>query len=359
MVLIGGQATDPVTGTNVFAVQRYTLSGELDTRFGTDGTAFVDVGPITGPADSDEEWAWALAVQPGVGILACGYVVKPNGSRGAIVRFHFDGRLDTSFNGRRGRLVYPALDAAAEYGGDLPDAAFTSIAMQSNGRILVGGNYGAQYVVARLTADGRFDPSFGQGGLVLLTLGLGKVGPPTLLVQPDERIVLAATVGSTLPPGMESGGGTAIGLARLLPNGALDPDFGQLIPGSYGPPANPYPGVRHRLGWTIENLPGTESAGVNDAVLEPGAHEAILAVGGTQVLSDFNGGLLVTRFLGDGDVDTLSTGPAGALESPVPDGGGIGTAAVYDTDLHALTVAAGVWNGEHPTVGLARYLVPA
>jgi uncharacterized delta-60 repeat protein len=357
MVLIGGQAGDPATGNNVFAVQRYTLNGNLDTRFATDGTALVDVAPVSGPADSDDESVTALAVQPRLGILAAGWVSKPNGSRGAIVRLHFDGRLDTTFNGRQGRLIFPALDAPGDLWGQVPNTAFVCLAMQENGRILVGGNYGAQFLVARLTADGSFDPSFGQGGLVLLTLGLGYVSGQTLLVQPDGRIVLVATVGSPTATGLDSDV-TAIVVARLLPNGDLDPTFGQLIPGSYGQPANRYGGVRHRVGWGIENVPGTGFEGVNDAVLETGAHEGIIAVGGTRSSDAFQGDLLVTRFLGDGDVDTLSTGPAGAVESPVPEGGGAATAAVYDPDAHALTVAGGVSRGDRMCIGLARYRLP-
>jgi len=119
MVLIGGQSNDPATGNNVFTVQRYTVTGQLDTRFGTGGTARLDVAALQGPADSDEEMVWALAVQPNKGILGAGYVVKPNGSRGALVRWHFDGRLDTGFAGGHasaspGRLIYPALDAPGD-----------------------------------------------------------------------------------------------------------------------------------------------------------------------------------------------------------------------------------------------------
>ncbi len=357
MVLIGGQAGDPATGNNVFALQRYTLDGQLDTHFGAGGSALVDVAPIDGPADSDDESVTALAIQPGVGILAAGWAVKPNGSRGAIVRLHFDGSRDTTFNNRQGRLLYPALDAPGDLWGQVPDTAFLCLAMQENGRILVGGSYGAQFLVARLTAGGSLDPSFGQGGLVLLTLGFGYVSGSTLLVQPDGRIVLVATVGSPTATGLDSDS-TAIVVARLLPNGDLDPTFGQLIPGTYGQPANRYPGVRHRLGWSINNVPGIGHEGVNDAVLEPGAHEGIVAIGGTRISDAFQGDFLITRFLGDGDVDTLSTGPRGAVESALPEGGGQATAAVYDPEGHVLTVAGGVSVPNGTAVGLARYVLP-
>ena len=360
MVLIGGQAYDPATGNLVFAVQRYTLAGRLDTSFGSGGTVLQDLAPINGPADSDEEWCWALAIQPGVGILGAGYAVKPDGSRGAMARWHFDGRLDTTFNGRHGRLIYPALDAPADPNGMVTNTAFTCIAMQENGRILVGGTYGAQFLVARLMPDGSLDPSFGQGGLVFLTLGLGLAGIPTLRVQPDGRIVLMASVGAVTGPGPDDFA-SGIGVARLLPNGDLDPTFGRLVTTNFGPPFNrPGGRVTYRLGWNIEVLsaPGSDN-GVNDAVLQPGAREGIIGVGGTKNLSAFQGDFLVARFLADGDVDTLSTGPAGAVESPVPGGGGQISTAVYNEDAHALTVAGGVYSEGRTGIGLARYLLPA
>ena len=50
----------------------------------------------------------------------------------------------------------------------------------------------------------------------------------------------------------------------------------------------------HHLGWTIQNVPGTGFEGINDAMLQPGAHLGIIGVGGTQIFSDFNGEFLVS-----------------------------------------------------------------
>jgi uncharacterized delta-60 repeat protein len=364
MILIGGQVTVQGAG-NIFAVQRYALAGRLDTTFGTDGTALVEVAGLRGPADSEDESVQALAVQPGKGILAAGYAVKPNGSRGALVRLTFDGQLDTSFGDLQlsypygpGRLLYPAIDAAGDLWGQVPNTTFNSIVIQPNGRILVGGVYGAQFLIARLTPDGVFDPSFGTNGLVLLTLGLGQAGGATLLLQPDGRIVITATVGSPTGSG-KADNVTAIALARLLPNGGLDTTFGRLIPQSFGPlpPQLPPGSAVHRLGWNIQNVPGTAYPGVNDAVLQPGAHLRIIGVGGTQIFSDFNGDFLISRYLDDGDIDTQFSGPAGAIETPVPNGTGYASSCVYDADANTLTVAGGVFSGHNSGIGLVRYLL--
>jgi uncharacterized delta-60 repeat protein len=189
MALIGGHvsaevtAPDWATEINVFAVQRYGLDGRLDTTFGTDGTALLDVAAVQGPAGSEDESVLALAVQPEKGILAAGYAAKPNGSRGALVRWRFDGQLDTSFGDSQssypngpGRLLYPAIDAPGDLWGQVPDTAFQDITLQPNGRILVAGVSGPQISVARLTPDGVFDATFGTNGLVFLTLGFGAGG---------------------------------------------------------------------------------------------------------------------------------------------------------------------------------------
>ena len=241
----------------------------------------------------------------------------------------------------------------------MPSTAFEAIALQQNGRILVAGSYGAQFLIARLSEDGVLDPSFGQNGLVLLTLGFGWASPPRLLVQPDGRIILIATVVSPTGNGGDDDA-TAIGLARLLPNGDLDQTFGFLMPGSFGPAASRFGGkVPHRLGYGIQNVPGIGFEGVNDAVLQAGAHEAIIGVGATKISSAFVGQFLVTRYTGDGDVDTVFSGPSGAVETPFPAGGGQISSCLLDPQASMLTVAGGVFTGGHTGIGLARYLLTA
>ncbi len=369
MLLVGGQASDPESGNNVFALQRYDLAGRLDHRFGRDGTAQLDVAPVTGPADQDDEMLLAIGVQSDGSILGAGYAAKANGSRGALVHWHPDGRLDTGFGGAggagRGRVVYPALDAPGDLWGNVPDTALQTIAIQSNGRIVVGGTYGAELLVARFMSDGAFDPSFGENGRVTLTIGFGPDGPPRILLQPDGRILLVGTVGSPTGEGLSSDV-TAIGLARLLPNGFLDPTFGRLVltpPPPHGlphplPPLPPQPRpTAYRLGWNIQNVPNAGFEGVNDAVILPGARESIIGVGGTNVLAAFQGDFLITRYLADGDLDTSFTGAEGALETALPGGGGYATACVVDTVQDRLIVAGGTSTGGQQGVGLARYVL--
>ena len=373
MLLVGGQTSDPESGSNVFALQRYDLSGRLDRRFGVDGTARLDVAPLTGPADEDDEMLLAIGVQSEAGILGTGYVSKANGGRGALVRWHADGQLDTDFGGYggagRGRVVYPALNAPGDLWGNVPDTAFQSVALQGDDRIVVGGTYGAQLLVARFTPDGAFDPRFGENGRVVLTIGFGALGAPRILVQPDGRILLVATVGSPTGEGLDSDV-TAIGLVRLLPDGSLDPTFGRLVvspPPPPGPrplppglPPQPRRPATYRLGWQIQNVPDAGFEGVNDAVMLPGPHESIIGVGGTNVGAAFQGDFLMTRYLADGDVDTSSTGSQGAVETGLPGGGGYATACLLDAERGTVTAAGGIsmyWSARRgPCPLLAEWL---
>jgi uncharacterized delta-60 repeat protein len=374
MLLVGGQTNDPESGNNVFALQRYDLSGRLDHRFGVDGTARLDVAPVTGPADEDEEFLSAIAVQSDAGILGVGGVAKPTGGRGALVRWHADGQLDTGFGGYggagRGRTLYPALDAHGGPDGKVTDTGFQSIALQPDGKIVVGGTYGGQILVARFTSEGAFDHRFGENGCVTLPetiTTLSGVSASRVLVQLDGRIVLLVTVSSPTGRGGDRSDETAIARARLLPDGSLDPTFGRLVLSPPPPPGLPRPlppGLppdqpprTYRTGWDIQNVPDIGTEGVYDAVILPGTRESIIGVGATEV-GGLRGGFLITRYLANGEVDTPSTGTRGAVDTEVPGGGGgYATAGVVDPEQGTLTVAGAISASGTQGVGLARYVL--
>ncbi len=95
-------------------------------------------------------------------ILIGGRFVRVNGQpRGRIARLLDDGSPDSSFNPN------PGPDTAVEDGGNPPDAtAINALAVQPDGRILIGGCFEAwngevaARAVARLNADGSMDTSF-------------------------------------------------------------------------------------------------------------------------------------------------------------------------------------------------------
>lgn len=80
-----------------------------------------------------------------------------------LARFDASGQLDPGF-GSGGLLHLTKPD------GSVLDGAIEQVTPLAGGRILVNGSKGSRApFVARLNSDGSYDPSFGQGGLVLLT----------------------------------------------------------------------------------------------------------------------------------------------------------------------------------------------
>jgi uncharacterized delta-60 repeat protein len=93
--------------------------------------------------------------------------------------------------------------------------------VQPDGKIVVAGSaftsaIDEDFAVARYNADGSLDDNFGAHGIVTIDLGTDNDLATGLAIGSDRKIVV---------------GGNAtedVGLARLLPNGTLDPTFGHL-----------------------------------------------------------------------------------------------------------------------------------
>jgi uncharacterized delta-60 repeat protein len=174
-----------------FALARYDGDGSLDATFGSGGTVIGDVGFSAG----------TLVVQADGKLVAAGY---RNGDL-ALVRYLSGGTLDPSFGD--GGTVTVAGDC--ELGCSLG-----ALAVQADGKLVTAGgrNYGFELV--RYDADGRLDPSFGDGGRVTTHFGDGRDAAAALVVQADGKLVAA---------GYSDG---AFALARYEPDGGLDESFG-------------------------------------------------------------------------------------------------------------------------------------
>lgn len=98
-----------------------------------------------------------------------------------LVRYLSTGGLDTSF-GNRGFVQVPT-------GG--------SVALQSDGKILVAGpapnGNGSEFAIVRLNPNGSLDTSFGSRGEATAQLAQPNVGQ-ALLVQPDGKILFGVTL---------------------------------------------------------------------------------------------------------------------------------------------------------------------
>jgi uncharacterized delta-60 repeat protein len=117
------------------------------------------------------------------------------------------GILNTSFNG--GAFI-------TSFGQGTSQAE--DMVVQPDGKILVAGQADVggsfQFAALRFNADGTPDAKFGSGGkMIYPNTGIGK----SVALQPDGRIIIG---------GMTASGPSTFVLIRCLPDGSLDPSFG-------------------------------------------------------------------------------------------------------------------------------------
>ncbi|PZG02204.1 hypothetical protein C1I99_03585 [Micromonospora deserti] len=233
-----------------------------------------------GPARS--AGASDVVVLPDGRILVAGGGNDADGNPGfAAARFLHDGRLDPSF-GDGGSIVVPMP------GGD---AAGFALAVQRDGRIVLGGTAEDQgitsFALAQLTADGQLDRSFGTDGVVVEAFpDAGINGANDLVVDGKGRIVAAGVTGNPQEPG-------AFGLMRFRPDGSLDPTFG----GGTGMVRTEFEGSAGTLGVVVRPDGGLVAAG---------QAWPNIALAGYQADGDLDEGF------GDGGRTVTSVGPVSA-----------------------------------------------
>jgi uncharacterized delta-60 repeat protein len=184
-ILVGGHFNS-VAGRKQNGVARFNSDGSRDGTFrpGIGTTAFV----------------WSLAMQPDGKVLAVGSFENFNRKPCRhLVRLEADGAVDTSFNTGSGA-----------------DGTVFAVALQADGKIVVGGDFNRinqveRNRIARLNPDGSVDRSFNPGA-----------GPNTgircLALQPDGKILIGGVFTSV-------DGVARNRIARLKPDGGLDPGF--------------------------------------------------------------------------------------------------------------------------------------
>ncbi|MEO6904044.1 MAG: T9SS type A sorting domain-containing protein [Bacteroidia bacterium] len=172
------------------SIARLNADGSLDNAF--------DPGSGISPAYFDK---YAMVLQNDGKIIVGGYIKNYNGATvGNIVRINPDGKQDTTFHTGTG------------FDSDVP-----ALALQSDGKVIVGGGFGYYdnvygNKVIRLNADGSKDNTFNLNGS----------GPDSdvnsILLQDDGKILI---IGSF----KNYNGSRTHGIARLNSDGSLDNTF--------------------------------------------------------------------------------------------------------------------------------------
>ena len=185
-----------------FALARYNSDGSLDATFGGDGK-------VTTNFTAGSDFAFGVLVQPDGKIVAAGRA-GGSGGRIAVARYETDGDLDPTFDGD-GKVLTNFTS-----GDDRADV----VLLDAGGNITVAGtaNYlgrNARFALARYTAAGVLDATFGGDGKVSTNFTRGFDGAFGADIQGDGQIIVAGQAGFNLAVARYNGA-----------DGSLDSTFG-------------------------------------------------------------------------------------------------------------------------------------
>ncbi len=186
---------------NSFTLTRYTTTGALDSSFGSSGSVTTTI--------NDNAFVQSIAIQTDGKIVAAGNSIINKQPNFTLARYNTNGTLDTTFNGTG--IVTLIIGQ---------QSAINSVAIQSDGKIVVGGyatdsNFTNQFTVARYNTNGSLDTSFGNNGVTITTTGLIST-INSVAIQSDGKILASGFTGNN--PQML--------LVRYNSNGSIDSSFG-------------------------------------------------------------------------------------------------------------------------------------
>jgi uncharacterized delta-60 repeat protein len=200
IVVVGNGGSD-------FGIARYLANGKLDTTFKSSsvmsapGTVRVNIAGVDAAKD--------LRILPDGRILVVG--AANNQQDFGMIVLKTDGSLDKSFG--TGGMVVTNFS-----GTDYAEA----VTIDSRGRIVVVGNGGNDFGIARYLANGQLDISFGSSkdfaepGKVRVNFG-GVDVAKDVIALPDGRILVVGAANNQRDTGM----------VMLTEHGTLDPTFGK------------------------------------------------------------------------------------------------------------------------------------
>lgn len=194
-----------LNGYSDFTVVRYNSDGSLDLSFGSEGKVFTDIGTLT-------DLAQDVAIQSDGKIVVVGCAYVDGVDQIATVRYNEDGTLDNSF-GTNGIVTTP-IGSSYSIGN--------SVAIQSDGKIVVAGQteistYVQEMIVLRYYTDGTLDPAFNAGGTYITEFGVMGSRASSVAIQINGKIVVGGNSAND--------GNPNFAIIRLKDDGNADNSF--------------------------------------------------------------------------------------------------------------------------------------
>jgi uncharacterized delta-60 repeat protein len=171
-----------------FAVVEYNADGSLNTSFGTGGKVV-----LSGFTSTSSDNAEAIVVQSDGKFILVGFTTDSSYAKVALARFNSDGSLDTTY-GTSGRVVSDTLDGN---GAPYLDIHYMAAALDSSGKLLVTASKDGDFELSRYTTAGALDTTFGSSGTVVTDVG-GTDTANSIAIQSDGKIVIAGNSGNSL-----------------------------------------------------------------------------------------------------------------------------------------------------------------
>jgi len=206
IVAVGNSLTPTYSG--LIEVTRYMDNGSFDPSFATNGHFNYTYN------GNPETFAYKCLIKSNGKILIAGHSTNYTAWGIIIIQLNADGTPDAAF-GTNG-VVYQSLGPG--------EAVALGLVLQPDNKIVVSGykqdaNFSNVPFLARFSATGVLDPSFGVGGVAEVPVMTGDNDFSAVCLQPDGKILAAGHYNSGLS-------WFTLLLARFDQNGVLDPTYG-------------------------------------------------------------------------------------------------------------------------------------
>ncbi len=198
IVTVGNRRTADST-PRFTEVHRYLPDGSPDRSFSDDGAATFRTPRDTGSAEG-------VVVEPGGRVIVLSRTTRFDSSAVSAVRLTESGELDRSY----GEGGYAFAEAGSSFAEFVNDPIQPRVYALRDGKLTIALWSEKELLFLRLGRNGEPDPGFGSDGRIVSKAFTDPI--TALAIDPAGRMVLSSYYG---------------GVARFLPDGSLDPGFGQ------------------------------------------------------------------------------------------------------------------------------------
>jgi uncharacterized delta-60 repeat protein len=200
-IVLCGNVTNSADASKSVALVRLNANGTLDTTFDTDGKVFVGSGA---------EGKNARSVTVSAGKIYVGGMNNQGGGFLAM-KFNDNGSFDNSFGGD-GIVVYSGIISGAQ-----------DVAVQTDGKVVLGGALGSDMAILRFTATGALDNTFSGDGIFTISAP-SFAAVNSVIIQSDGKILAGGNFIDHLSRGDLTYNN--LELFRVTASGELDRSFG-------------------------------------------------------------------------------------------------------------------------------------